>query len=142
MIAPCPPTASSQTKTSIHLSTPLFSDFITPPTTSVEPPVLVNASYAGADTSGFTMSHISPPISSLCQDNPDMIYGDGEDDMVGFTFSPFTIRSESDEKAPVMKGQLKAIHENLDSFLKASKPSSTEDYSQASVKSILETLTK
>ncbi|CAI9280709.1 unnamed protein product [Lactuca saligna] len=112
-------------------STPLFSDSITPPTTSVEPPVSVNAYDAGADTSGFTTSNISPPISPLRQDDPNMIYGDGENDMAGFTFCPFTIRTGSDDEALVMKVQLKAIHEKLDSLLKASKPSSTDEYSQA-----------
>ncbi|CAI9262777.1 unnamed protein product [Lactuca saligna] len=45
-----------------------------------EPPVSINSSDAGADTSRFTTSHISPPISPICQDDPDMIYGDNEDD--------------------------------------------------------------
>lgn len=71
-----------------------------------------------------------------------MIYGDGEDDLLGFTFSPFTIRTESDDEAPVTKGKLKAIHEKLDSLLQASKPSSSDDYSQALIKPILETITK
>ncbi|CAI9280154.1 unnamed protein product [Lactuca saligna] len=59
-----------------------------------------------------------------------------------YTFSPFTIRTESDDEAPVTKGQIKAIHEKLDSLLQASNPSSSDDYSQAAVKSILVTLTK
>ncbi|CAI9272922.1 unnamed protein product [Lactuca saligna] len=63
-----------------------------------------------------------------------------QDDFQGFTFSPFTIRTEVDDDVPVMKGQLQAIHDKLDSLLQASKPS--DDYSQASVKSILKTLTK
>lgn len=109
---------------------------------SVEPPILVNTSDVGVGTSGFTTSHISTPISPLHQDDPDMIYGDVEDDLVGFTFSPFTIMNDNDDEAPVTKGQLKAMHEKLDSLLKASKPSSTNDYSQASFKSILETLIK
>ncbi|CAI9266615.1 unnamed protein product [Lactuca saligna] len=96
----------------------------------------------GADTSGFTTSPISPPLSPLRQDDPDMIYGDGEDEFTRFTFSPFTIRTKSDDEAPVMKGKLKSIHEKLDSLLKASNPSSTDYYSQASFKSIIETLTK
>ncbi|CAI9282872.1 unnamed protein product [Lactuca saligna] len=82
-----------------------------------EPLVSVNASDAGVNTLGFTMSSITPPISPLRQDDPDMIYGDGEDNLPGFTFSPFTIRIESDDQAPLMKGKLKDIHEKLDSFL-------------------------
>ncbi|CAI9268699.1 unnamed protein product [Lactuca saligna] len=125
-VAPCPPPVSSQTLGSILLSTPLFSDSIAPPTPSIEPHVAVKESNATNNTSGFKTTHISLPISLLRQDDPDMIYGDGEDDFTGFTFSPFTIRNESDDEAPVMKGQLQAIHEKLDSLLHASKPLSTE----------------
>lgn len=70
-----------------------------------------------------------------------MIFGN-DDNFVGFTYSSFNIKTESDEEAPITKGKLKAIHEKLDSLLHATKTSSTDDYSQATVKSILETLTK
>ncbi|CAI9297392.1 unnamed protein product [Lactuca saligna] len=63
-------------------------------------------------------------------------------DFTGFTYSPFNIRTESDDEAPVMRGQLKAIHEKLDSLLHASKPSPTDDYSQATINFLRETLTK
>ncbi|CAI9288598.1 unnamed protein product [Lactuca saligna] len=106
------------------------------------PPVSVNAFDAGAGASGFTSTHISPPISPLRQNDPDMIYGDDEDDFEGFTYSLFTIRTESDDEALVMRGKLMAIHEKLDSLIQASNPSSTDEYSQATVKSLLETLTK
>ncbi|CAI9302446.1 unnamed protein product [Lactuca saligna] len=71
-----------------------------------------------------------------------MIYGADEYDLAGFTFSPFTIRTASDDEASVTKGQLKAIHKKLDSLLQASKPSSFDEYSQTLINSILETLTK
>ncbi|CAI9303030.1 unnamed protein product [Lactuca saligna] len=71
-----------------------------------------------------------------------MIYGDGEDEFAGFNFCRFTIRIENDDESPDTRGQLKIIQEKLDSLHQASKPSSTDEYSQATVKSLLETLTK
>ncbi|CAI9289885.1 unnamed protein product [Lactuca saligna] len=71
-----------------------------------------------------------------------MIYGDDVDDFVGFTYSLFNIMTKSADEAPVTRGQLKAIHEKLDSLLHASKAPSTDDYSKETVKSLLETLTK
>ncbi|CAI9284479.1 unnamed protein product [Lactuca saligna] len=55
---------------------------------------------------------------------------------------PRILRNESDDEAPVTRGKLKAIHEKVDSLLHASKSSSTDDYSQATVKYLLETLTQ
>nr|KAJ0217103.1 hypothetical protein LSAT_V11C300137390 [Lactuca sativa] len=104
-IAPCSPPVSSQPQSTIPLSNPLFTNSIIPPTTSVEPPVSANTFDAGDNNSGFTTSHITPPISPLRQEDPDMIYRDGEDDLPGFTFSPFTIRTESDDKALITKGE-------------------------------------
>ncbi|CAI9281359.1 unnamed protein product [Lactuca saligna] len=139
-ISPWPPPISTPPQATIPLSVPIFTESTPPSTISATPVVSVNASDAGAGISGFTTTHVSPPISPCRTDNPYMIYGDGEDDLQGCTFSPVTIRSEVDDDTPVTKGQLQAIHDKLDSLLQASKPS--DDYSQASVKTILETLTK
>ncbi|CAI9276629.1 unnamed protein product [Lactuca saligna] len=141
-IAPFPHPVSNKPQSTIPLSTPLYTDSTVPPKTSREPVVSVNTSDAGAKTSGFTSSHISPPISPIYRADPDMIYGDDEDDLAGFTFSLITIRAASDDEASITKGQLKAINEKLDSLLQACKPSSSDEYSQASVKYILEILTK
>ncbi|CAI9268859.1 unnamed protein product [Lactuca saligna] len=92
---------------------------------SGEPAVSVNASDVGAKTSGFQLSHVSPPVSPIHQDDPNMIYGHDEDELAGFTYTPFTVRNESDDEAPVTKGQLKAINETLDTQLQVSKPSSS-----------------
>ncbi|CAI9299728.1 unnamed protein product [Lactuca saligna] len=102
-IAPCPPSISSQTQSTSPLSTPLYIDSTVPPMTSGEPVVSVNASNVGAKTSGFQSSHVSPPISPIHRNDPDMIYGDDEDELAGFTHSPFTVRNESDDEAPVTK---------------------------------------
>ncbi|CAI9278951.1 unnamed protein product [Lactuca saligna] len=131
-----------QILSTIPLSTPLYTDSTVPPTTFGEPSISVNASDAGAKTSGFQSSHVSPSISPIYQDDPEMIYRDDEDELPGFTFSPFTVHNESDDEAPVTKGQLKSINEKLDTLLQASKLSSSDEYSQASIKFILETLTK
>ena len=71
-----------------------------------------------------------------------MIYGVDDDDFAWITYSTFNIKAKSDEEAPVTRGKLKVIHENLDLLLQSSKASSSEDYSQATVKSFLETLKK
>ncbi|CAI9293042.1 unnamed protein product [Lactuca saligna] len=81
-------------------------------------------------------------IAKHHQDDPDTIYGDDNDDFTGFTYSPSNIRTEIDDKAPVTRGQLKTINEKLDSLLQASKASSSDEYSQATMMSLLQTLTK
>ncbi|CAI9302688.1 unnamed protein product [Lactuca saligna] len=126
-ITSCPPPVYSQHQSTIPLSIPLLTDSIVPPTTSGESVVLVNASDAVDRTLGFTSSHIYPPISLIHRDDTDMILRDDEDDLAGFTFSSFTIRTASDDQTSIMKGQQKAIHEKLDSLLQTSKPSSSYD---------------
>lgn len=127
----------------LQTDTPLFNDSTTPTTTSSdEPPVTVNASDVGEGASGFIVGHSTPPITLLHQDDPDTIYGGNDEDFGGFTYSPFNIRTESDNEAHVTKGQLKAANEKLDSLLQSSKTSTNIDYSNATIKSFLETLTK
>ncbi|CAH1445352.1 unnamed protein product [Lactuca virosa] len=94
-------------------------------------------------TSVFT-SHVSSPISSIRNDDPDRIFRDDgdDDDLGGFTYSPFQIRTESEDEATVSKGQLKAIHKKLDQLLLASKASSSDVYSKATVESLFERITK
>lgn len=93
------------------------------------PQVFVNASDVEASALGFTFGLESPPISTLRQDDPDIIYGDADEDFGGFTYSPFNITTKSDDEAPVTKEQLKAIHEKLDSLIQSSKTSTSHDYS-------------
>ncbi|CAI9293819.1 unnamed protein product [Lactuca saligna] len=116
-------------------------DSTNPPTTSSTPIFSVNASDVGAGVSGFASTHISPLVSPFHTDDPNMIYGDTKDDLQGFTFTRFDIRTGSDE-ALITKGRLKTIHEKLDSLLQSAKPSSFNDYSQSPIESMLETLTK
>ncbi|CAI9304132.1 unnamed protein product [Lactuca saligna] len=99
----------------ISQTPPIFNDSTTTPTTSVEAPISVNASDARTGAS---------------------------DDFARFSNSSFNTKTESNDEAPVTRGQLKAIHTKLDSLLHASKASSTDDYSQETIKSLLETLTK
>ncbi|CAI9291697.1 unnamed protein product [Lactuca saligna] len=83
---------------------------------------------------------LSTPISiSPCPPVSLGVSGD-DDDFAGFTYNPFNNRTESDDEDPVTQGKLKAINDRLDSLLQSSKASSTEDYSQATIKSFLETL--
>ncbi|CAI9302917.1 unnamed protein product [Lactuca saligna] len=92
--------------------------------------------------SGFTFGTSTSPLSALRHEDPDTIYGVDEDDFGGFTYSLFNIMTESDDDAPVTLGKLKAINEKLDLLIQFSKTSTNDDYSQAMIKSFLETLTK
>lgn len=68
---------------------------------------------------------------------------DGDDDDLGrFTYNPFQIRTESEAEATVSKGQLKVIHKKLDQLLLASKASSSDSYSKATVESLFEHIMK
>lgn len=71
-----------------------------------------------------------------------MIFGDDDDNLGGFTYSSFQIRTDSEDEATVLKGQLKSLHEKLDQLLLASKASSSEAYSKAAVESLFERTTK
>ncbi|CAI9302847.1 unnamed protein product [Lactuca saligna] len=138
-ISPCSPASLGVSQA----QTPLFTySSATTTTSTVDPPVTVNTSDVWAGASGFTFGHFTPPISHFPQYNPDMIYGGDDDNFVGFTCSPFNIQTESGEEAPVTRGQLKDINEKLDSLLQSSRTSSSADYSQATIKSFLEILTK
>ncbi|CAI9275469.1 unnamed protein product [Lactuca saligna] len=118
----------------LQVQTSFFSDSTTTITTFfVDPLVTINASDVGAGASGFTAGHLTPPVSPFHHDDPAMIYGDDDEDFEGFAYSPFKIWTKSDDEAPVTKGKLKAINEKLDSLPQASKASSTDDYSQASM---------
>ncbi|CAI9303284.1 unnamed protein product [Lactuca saligna] len=134
-IAPCLPVLLG-----VSQPPPIFTDYATAPTTTIEPPISINASDAGAGASGLATGHSTPPISPLHQNDPYMNFGD-DDNFAGFTYSPFNIKIESDDKAPIMRGKLKEIHKKLDSFLHATKKSSTDDYSKENFQSSLESNT-
>lgn len=84
--------------------------------------------------------HKSLPLG---QDDADTIFGDDQDAFEGFHFSPFNVQPESDEDdAPMTTKQLMELNSKLDSLIESSKTPSSDEYSQASVKSFFETLTK
>lgn len=113
-IAPCLPVCMGALQT----QTPLFTNSTSTTTTStVEPPVSVNTSDVRVGASGFTVGQSTPPISHLRQDDPNIVFGEEEEDFGGFTYSPFNIRTASDDEAPVTKGQLKDIKEKLNLLL-------------------------
>ncbi|XP_023762192.1 cell wall protein DAN4-like [Lactuca sativa] len=144
-IAPCPNVSMgvSQPQASIPPSTPLFTDSTTTTTTTTStPPISVTVSDTGAGASGFTLGHESTPISPLRQGDPDTVFGYDVDDFEAFTYIPFTIQDDSNDDAPITKGQLKALNEKMDSLLESTKASSHSDYSQEAVKAFFETLTK
>lgn len=50
-----------------------------------------------------------------------MIFYDAKDeDLGGFTYSPFQIQTESEDNVPVSKGQLQSLYEKIDQLLLAS----------------------
>ncbi|CAI9276876.1 unnamed protein product [Lactuca saligna] len=104
-IAPCPPPVTSSQPTTISFSTPILTDTTTTPIVSMNPEVTVNVSHTGAITSVFT-PHVSSSILSIRNDDPDMIFRDAgdDDDLDGFTYSPFQIRTESEDEDSVSKG--------------------------------------
>nr|KAJ0209922.1 hypothetical protein LSAT_V11C400209070 [Lactuca sativa] len=119
------PIVSSQPPTTIPVSIPIFTDSTIPPQPSSSPECSVNVSDTGANTSGFS-THVSQPISPIHTDDPEMLFGDDDDeDLEAFSFSPFQIRVDNDD----------------DLFL-ASNASTSKAYSKAAVESILERVTK
>ncbi|CAI9274242.1 unnamed protein product [Lactuca saligna] len=109
----------------------------------MNPEVTVTVSDTGAKTSVFT-PYVSSSISYIRNDDPNMIFGDDgvDDDLGGFTYSPFQIRTKSEDETTVSKGQLKATLEKLDQLLLASKASSSDAYSKENVDSLFERITK
>ena len=71
-----------------------------------------------------------------------MIFGDEDDYLSGFTYSPFQIRIDDEDEASIMKDKLKSLHATIDQLLLASKASSSKAYSIVAVESILEQVTK
>ncbi|CAI9276625.1 unnamed protein product [Lactuca saligna] len=86
----------------------------------------------------------SPSISHILTDDPDMIFVDDDDndDLGGFTYSPFKIRTESEDEVVITKGQLQPLHEKIEQLLFSSKASYFEAYSKATVESLFERITK
>lgn len=71
-----------------------------------------------------------------------MIYSDGEEDFVGFTYNPFNTRADSDDDGPVTQRQLKVLIENIGPLISSSRDSSSDAYSKASVEAFFQSLTK
>ncbi|CAI9293790.1 unnamed protein product [Lactuca saligna] len=73
-----------------------------------------------------------------------MIFGNDDEDetLEGFTYNPFHIRTNSKDEPSVAKVQLQSLHEKIDQLLLASKTSSSEAYSKATVESVFERIMK
>ncbi|CAI9282322.1 unnamed protein product [Lactuca saligna] len=118
---------TSSQLTTIPCSTPILSASTAPPIISTNPEATINVFDTRATTSFFS-TFVSSSICLIRNDDPDMIFRDedADDDLAGFTYSPFQIRTESEDEATVSKAQLKAIHEKLDQLVLASKASSSD----------------
>ncbi|CAI9284419.1 unnamed protein product [Lactuca saligna] len=133
---------SSQPQPTIPISTPIFIDSTIVPTISIQPFVSINIYDTEAEPLGF-LTHVSPPISSINHDDPDMVFCDDEDkDIEGFNYSPFQIRTEKDDVEHITTGQLQSLHEKIDQLLQSTKASSTDDYAKAAVESLFERIMK
>ena len=117
-----------------------YTVFITTTTTTGEPPVNVNASDAGKKTSGFVTSTTRPPVSPRPDlTSEDYLGGDGLD-FDTFHYSPFSIQEESDDNAPLTQRHLKELNTKLDNLLASVAGSSRHAYSEATIKSFLDSL--
>ncbi|KAL7587596.1 hypothetical protein Lser_V15G40912 [Lactuca serriola] len=91
----------------------------------------------------FMDSTTTTTTTTTTTNDPDTIFGDGRDIFEDFTYNPFRVQQESDEDdAPMTTEQFKAINTKLDSLLESTKAYSSNEYSPASIKAFLETLTK
>ncbi|CAI9263640.1 unnamed protein product [Lactuca saligna] len=98
-ISLCPPPIISSQPTSVPISTPILTTSTTDPISSTVPDVTINVSDTGAITSVFTTS-VSLSIYCVRTNDPDMNFDDGdEDDLGGFTYSPFQIQTDSEDEA-------------------------------------------
>nr|KAJ0203038.1 hypothetical protein LSAT_V11C500245520 [Lactuca sativa] len=137
-IVPMPPPVSSQASIIIPFIIPIFTESTISHHTNATPASSVHVSDTGANTSGFS-SHVTPPISLIRIDDSEMLFGNHEDDYLdGFTYSPFQIRTDSEDEVSTVKRELKSLHEKIDQLLLASQVSTSEAYSKAVVESILE----
>lgn len=138
-MAPCPPLVSTQPPTSTPQQNPIFSESIIT-TTTAGLTVDVNTSDAGEKTSGFTTT-TTTPVSPQHHGSEDFLGVVGFD-FDTFHYSPFSIQEESDDDAPITQKDLKALNVKLDSILASSTTSSSQAYSEAAVKGMLNTLVK
>ncbi|KAL7613861.1 hypothetical protein Lser_V15G06525 [Lactuca serriola] len=137
-IAPCPPPISSSTKTSIPISTPLFTE-LTTTTATTEPQVRVNISYTGAPTSGTEPLITSKPQSPPPSPQSDIVLGGAEMEFDSVYFSPYRVQSDDDDDAPVTKRYLKDLNDKLDQLLSSSSSTPSEAYSEVAIKALLAT---
>lgn len=84
----------SQSQATFGQCTPLFIESkATTTTITSTPPVSDNVYDMGATALGFTFGHDSHPISPLCQDDPDTIFGEDQDEFSYFHYSPFDVQA-------------------------------------------------
>ncbi|CAI9259714.1 unnamed protein product [Lactuca saligna] len=141
-ITPCPPPVSTQPPTSIPLQNPIFTQTTTTTTTTIgEPFVDVNASDAGEKTLGFETFSTTPPTSQP-QDHSSIPLSANGLDFDNFHYSPFSIQGKRDDETPMTQKDTRTLTEKLESLIASSTASSSHVYSEATVKSMLDTLVK
>ncbi|CAI9281887.1 unnamed protein product [Lactuca saligna] len=94
-----PPLVSSQPSTTVPVSIPIFTESTISHRTSATPISSVNVYDTVSHTLGF-LNHVTQPISPIRTNDSKMLFGDDEDDdLDGFTYSPFQIQIDSGDEA-------------------------------------------
>ncbi|CAI9302860.1 unnamed protein product [Lactuca saligna] len=98
---------------SVQISSPIFTNYIVPTTSSVSTSPNTNI-----DVSSEQPSSSVPPE----HDDADIFFGDDEEPIADFVFHPSSVNFASDDdEAPMMKCQFKQLNEKLDSILEYSQ---------------------
>lgn len=144
-IPPIPPTTFvgvSLPQIYVSLSTPFFTDS-TATTTMIAmstPEVTANVFDMGVGvTFGATVGPSTSTTLPLREDDPDLLFGDDQDDFQNFVFCPITIHQVmDDEDAPMTIGQFKQLNAKLDSLLESSNATSNYKFMLKSCRATVE----
>ncbi|CAI9264897.1 unnamed protein product [Lactuca saligna] len=129
-ITPCPPPVTKK-------SIPITSQ--PPPITSTPPTSTTQTLPVYTDTTTTTTT--SEPLVNVNASDADHLGGDGLD-FDTFHYSLFSILDDSDDDAPLTQRHLKELNTKLDTLLASATASTSDAYSEATVKSMLDTFSK
>lgn len=95
-----------------------------------------------ATTSGFVTSTTTPPVSPQPGHTSEDHLGSDGLDFDTFDYSPFSIQEDIDDDAPLAQRHLKELNTKLDSLLASAAASSSNSYSEATIKNLFNSLVK
>lgn len=103
----------------------------------------VNVTDMGTCAFNATVGPNASPIFALRDDDPNLVFGDAQDDFQDFLYSPFIVHQTSDDnEASTTKAKLNDLNEKLDPLLESSEPSSISEDSFMDHKALIESFTK